>query len=401
MTLSRLLSVGFVASLLPLAAMSGCSNEELLEDGELYDVEAVGKADSFNSSTNPMELIKLVNAMPTFKADELAPATDIGKTIAVPTDNKPFSSDYWPMIKNGILNRWMGASIPSPAEKYGTLFLDATQQKTMYDFIQKNHGKDVPGVQSWFGICQGWTGSAIAEKSPQKPITVRKYVRDGKTYLQRCTTSTTGCVSFSPGDLTGLMAEAYAAADARFIGYRCDTATVNFKYDRSGRITQPNCRSNAGTLFLTATNFIKKAGRSFAINAVNNDEVWNQPAYQYAISQYKTVTKTEATKAVDPAETRDYPWNTAAVGFRRVTMKLDWAVETSPTTNTAPPLLSAGKTYDFILELDATGAVIGGEWIGSSKTEHIPFFWAPVAPGIEVPYMRYDQIKAILDISRS
>lgn len=400
MTLSRLLSVGFVASLLPLAAMSGCSNEELLEDGELYDVEAVGKADSFNSSTNPMELIKLVNAMPTFKADELAPTTDIGKTIAVPTDNKPFSSDYWPMIKNGILNRWMGASVPSPAEKYGTLFLDATQQKTMYDFIQKNHGKDVPGVQSWFGICQGWTGSAIAEKSPQKPITVRKYVRDGKTYLQRCTTSTTGCVSFSPGDLTGLMAESYAAADARFIGYRCDTATVNFKYDRSGRITQPNCRSNAGTLFLTATNFIKKAGRSFAINAVNNDEVWNQPAYQYAISQYKTVTKTEATKAVDPAETRDYPWNTAAVGFRRVTMKLDWAVEASPTANTAPPLLTSGKTYDFILELDATGAVIGGEWIGASKTEHIPFFWAPVAPGAEVPNLSPDFVRALLNVSR-
>ncbi|HNN97630.1 MAG TPA: hypothetical protein PKI03_35425 [Pseudomonadota bacterium] len=400
MTLSRLLSVGFVASLLPLAAMSGCSNEELLEDGELYDVEAVGKADSFNSSTNPMELIKLVNAMPTFKADELAPATDIGKTIAVPTDNKPFSSDYWPMIKNGILNRWMGASIPSPAEKYGTLFLDATQQKTMYDYIQKNHGKDVPGVQSWFGICQGWTGSAIAEKAPQKPITVRKYVRDGKTYLQRCTTSTTNCVSFSPGDLTGLMAEAYAAADARFIGYRCDTATVNFKYDRSGRITQPNCRSNAGTLFLTATNFIKKAGRSFAVNAVNNDEVWNQPAYQYAISQYKTVTKTEATKAVDPAETRDYPWNTAAVGFRRVTMKLDWAVEASPTANTAPPLLTSGKTYDFILELDATGAVIGGEWIGASKTEHIPFFWAPVAPGAEVPNLSPDFVRALLNVSR-
>jgi hypothetical protein len=400
MTLNRLLSIGFFAVLAPLTTMGGCSNEDLLDDGELYDIEDVGKADSFNSSTNPMELIKLVNAMPTFKADELAPATDVGKTVSVPTDNKPFSSDYWPMIKNGILNRWMGASVPSPAEKYGTLFLDATQQKTMYDFIQKNHGKDVPGVQSWFGICQGWTGSAIAEKAPQKPITVRKYVRDGKTYLQRCTTSTTGCVSFSPGDLTGLMAEAYAAADARFIGYRCDTSTVNFKYDKNGRITQPNCRSNAGTLFLTATNFIKRAGRSFAVNAVNNDEVWNQPAYQYAITQYKTVTKTEATKAVDPAETRDYPWNTAAVGFRRVTMKLDWAVETNPTANTAPPLVSAGKTYDFILELDATGAVVGGEWIGASKTEHIPFFWAPVAAGAEVPYLSPDYVRALLNVSR-
>ena len=294
MTLNRLLMTGCVALLAPFALLSGCSNEELLDDGELFDVEETGKADSFNSSTNPIELIKLVNGTPTLKADELAPSGDIGKTISVPTDNKPFSSDYWPMIKNGILNRWMGSTIPSPAEKYGTLFLDAGQQKTMYDWIQKNHGKDVPGVQSWFGICQGWTGSAIMEKTPQKPITVRKTVRDGRTYLQKCTTPASDCVSFSPGDLTGLMAEAYAAADATFIGYRCDTAKVNFKYDKSGRIVQPNCRSNAGTLFLTATNFIKKAGKSFAVNAVNNDEVWNQPAYQYAITQYKTLTKREA-----------------------------------------------------------------------------------------------------------
>ena len=112
---------------------------------------------------------------------------------------------------------------------------------------------------------------------------------------------------FEPGDVTALLAEAYAVADSRFIGYRCDTAPASFKYDASGRIQMPNCRSNAGTLFLTATNFIKKAGRSFAVNAVNNDEVWNQPAYQYAISQYKTVTKTEATRPSIPLRRATIP----------------------------------------------------------------------------------------------
>jgi hypothetical protein len=106
----------------------------------------------------------------------------------------------------------------------------------MNSWIQRNHGKDVPGVQSWFGICQGWTASAIAEKAPKKAVKVRKVVVSGRTSLQICTTSTTGCVQFSPGDITGLLAEAYAAADARFVGDRCDTSTVNFKYDKSGRI---------------------------------------------------------------------------------------------------------------------------------------------------------------------
>lgn len=402
MTLHRLLCFPAVR-LLALAPwlLGACAPapDDLIEEGELLDVAETGKADAFNSRTNPIELIKLVNAMPTLKADELVPQSDVGKEVAVSTENKPFSSDYWPMIKNGILARWMGPSVLSPAEKYGTLYLDATQQKTMYDWIQKNHGKDVPGVASWFGICQGWTASAIMEKAPLKPITVRKVVRDGKVYLQRCTTSTTNCVSFSPGDLTGLLAEAYASADARFIGYRCDTSTVNFKYDASGRLVQPNCRSNAGTLFLTATNFIKKSGRAFAINAVNNDEVWNQPAYAYTVSKYATVTAEQAAKLVDMTKTK-YEWNPAAVGFRQVTMKLTWAVETQPTTMTAPPTLSASKTYDFIVELDAAGAVIGGEWIGSSKTDHPPFFWAPVAPGSEIPNFKADYARALLNVSR-
>lgn len=399
MTLSRLLAPFSLALLAP-ALLVGCgSPDELVDDADLIDIEVAGKGDAFNTRTSPIELIKLVNNSPTLKADELVPTTDINKEKSVPTEARPFSSTYWPMIENGILARWQGPSIPSPAEKYGSLFLTADQSKSMNDWIQKNHGKDVPGVQSWFGICQGWTASAIAELAPKKPITVRKVTRDGRTYLQNCTTSTTNCTQFTPGDITGLLAEAYSAADARFIGYRCDTSTLNFKYDGSGRITQPNCRSNAGTLFLTATNFIGKSGKAFAINAVNNDEVWNQPAYAYKILKYETKTATEAAKLVDPAAT-SYTWNTQALGFRRVTMTLTWTVETSPTVNTPPPVSSNSGTYDMILELDASGNVIGGEWIGTSKKDHPPFFWAPVAPGSEVPGYQYANVRALLDASR-
>lgn len=395
---NRFRSVVPAALLLPLLA-TGCGQEDLLDDGEIIDIEAAGKGDSFDTRTNPIELIKLLNNAPVLRADDLVPMGSVGVEKSVAADSKPFSSTYWPMTENGILKRWQGASVPSPAEKYGSLFLTADQASAMNSWIQKNHGKDVPGVQSWFGICQGWTASAIAEKAPKKAVKVRKVVVSGRTSLQICTTSTTGCVQFSPGDITGLLAEAYAAADARFVGDRCDTSTVNFKYDKSGRITQPGCRSNAGTLFLTATNFIGKYGRAFAINAVNNDEVWNQPAYAYKISKYESQTALQAAKLVDPTAT-SYTWNTSAVGFRRVTMSLTWAVETDPTKTTAPPTVSASKTYDMIVELDASGSVIGGEWIGASKVEHPPFFWAPVAPGAEVPNLVYANVRALLDASR-
>lgn len=385
------------------AGLSGCGSEELLEEeGTLIDVEAAGKGDAFNSHTNPIALIKLVNRSPTLKADELVPMADLGKEISVPMELRPFSGAYWPMAQNGILNRWQGPGIPSPAEKYGALYLTEAQQQTMYRWIEDNHGKNVPDVRSWFGICQGWTASAIMEKAPQKTIIVRKYVRAGKTYLQRCNTSMTGCQTFTPGDLTGLLAEAYADSDARFIGDRCDTAVVNFKYDDAGRITQPHCRSNAGTLFLTATNFIKKAGRAFAINAVNNDEVWNQPAYAYTITRYQTKTAEEAAVLVsgDPTKT-DYEWNPRATGFRFVVMSLTWAVESPPTVDMPPPVVSRTHVYSFILELDATGSVIGGEWLEGSKVNHPPFFWAPLGPGTEVPHFSPSHVKALLSVANS
>ena len=382
----------------PLAP-AGCAPPDEFEEGELTEIGAPGKGDAFDGYTNPIELIKLVNTSPSLRADDLVAMADINREKSVPQNNRPFSSTYWPMADNGILDRWQGATVPSPAEKYGALFLTPEQATNMNSWIQRYHGKDVPGVQDWYGICQGWTASAIAELAPKKPITVRKVMRDGRPYLQNCVTSTTNCVQFAPGDITGLLAEAYSAADSRFIGYRCDTQPVNFRYDASGRIVQPNCRSNAGTLFLTATNFIGKAGRAFAINAVNNDEIWNQPAFAYKVTRYETKTALDAARLVDPMATA-YTWNLAAVGFRRVTMTLTWSVEADPTVNTAPPVFSDRGTYDMIIELDGGGNVIGGEWLGASKKDHPPFFWAPVAPYTEVPGLQYAYVRALLDQSR-
>jgi hypothetical protein len=35
--------------------------------------------------------------------------------------------------------------------------------------------------------------------------------------------------------------------------------------------------------------------------------------------------------------------------------------------------------YEYVLELDAAGKVIGGEWVGASKKAHPDFVWLPVA----------------------
>ena len=61
-------------------------------------------------------------------------------------------------------------------------------------------------------------------------------------------------------------------------------------------------------------------------------------------------------------------------------------------------------TYQYILELDDGGAIIGGEWIGSSKKKHPDFLWLPIGRH-NVPVaggkITYENIKALLDESQT
>ncbi|MEE2828059.1 MAG: pre-peptidase C-terminal domain-containing protein [Myxococcota bacterium] len=59
--------------------------------------------------------------------------------------------------------------------------------------------------------------------------------------------------------------------------------------------------------------------------------------------------------------------------------------------------------YQYILELDAEGAIIGGEWVGASKQNHPDFLWLPEG---RAPYhsvaggaIRYELVKELLDAS--
>lgn len=389
-------SLAFHISTGLLAVGVGCGTES----DDALPVQSFQAPEAFTDQTNPLELIKYINNSPSLKADDLAPPSDIGRTFSVPDDALPFSASYWPMKNNGILARWQGRGSLSPAEKYGTLFLDRAEQRSLYDWIRQNQGSGVPNVRLWFGICHGWAASAVVDKAPQHKISVRRVERGGTATVEECGGRGAGCITVTPGDITALLAEAYSAPDARYIGERCDTAPSRFRYDSSGRIIQPNCRANAGTLFLIATHFIKQNRRSFVMSVTNNAEIWNQPVYAYRLDEYRTIARDAAVDLIDPQK-RTYDFNPAAVGFRHVTLTMRWAQEAQPTVDRPPPLLPRDAKYEFVLELDANGAVLGGEWVGRNKKDHPPFYWYPVAPGTEAPNFTYANVKKLLDLSRN
>jgi hypothetical protein len=71
-----------------------------------------------------------------------------------------------------------------------------------------------------------------------------------------------------------------------------------------------------------------------------------------------------------------------AASLRQIQMELTWIGESDSTTdgNLSASIDQYTKkdVYDYVLELDAAGKIVGGEWIGASRINHPDFLWLPV-----------------------
>ncbi len=58
--------------------------------------------------------------------------------------------------------------------------------------------------------------------------------------------------------------------------------------------------------------------------------------------------------------------------------------------------------YEYVLELDSDGKIIGGEWVGQSKTNHPDFVWLPLGPSttsVAGGAIKYADVKSLIDES--
>ncbi|MBA3454193.1 MAG: hypothetical protein H0T42_13950, partial [Deltaproteobacteria bacterium] len=101
-----------------------------------------------------------------------------------------------------------------------------------------------------------------------------------------------------------------------------------------------------------------------------------------------------------------YVFNANAAKLYKVHMDVDYIAE-SPTSLDG----NLGSTinqythmdrYDYILEIDAAGKIIGGEWIGTSKKQHPDFVWLPIrstSTTVAGGKISYANVKTIYDLS--
>jgi hypothetical protein len=334
-------------------------------------------------------------------------AIEAAKLTSASLEETPWSDYYW-AIYNGVLGyRYADPSMSyssdwkknvdqvfnelnkpltpakidvlSPAEKYDLLVGDKNWTLTKASLNEgKQYWSPSKPVETWMGICHGWSPASYNVKRPKNLIQVT--AADGKTVIP-----------FYPADIRGLASLLWANANpqTKFVGGRC--TLKNPPQEPSGRIKAQECRdTNPATWHLAVVNQIGVAKRSFVIDATFDYEVWNQPMSGYKYTYFNPQTNKPVATLAEAKVAKDQFTNDKFKQFRNpktthivgIAMDAVWVVENRPShekTNSAANDYTSGARYLYDLELDANGNIIGGEWY---QNAHPDFLWH-IPPGVK------------------
>ncbi|MDP1825664.1 MAG: pre-peptidase C-terminal domain-containing protein [Archangium sp.] len=392
-----------------MLALAGCGGQVALISGEeLETPETVKSEEAWSAQDNP----SLFTTNLELRFDALP--------LQGEASNIPWAGSYWPTYEDNINYRWAGPNSDSASLKYqkafgGTNVEDAVSRfhgiesvsKTCREATEcdsflgetcaKRPGKDEGRcVATWWGICHAWTPAAILFPEPKRPVT-----RNG--------------VTFEVQDLKGLASLVHNSTTTKFVSLRCNKHSSmpdggGIKLDAYGRPVEADreCRdTNAGTYHVLLGNYLGLMKQSFAEDRTADYEVWNQPLRGYKVTSQKEVTSEEANRLIGVTATdggaplSSYRFNPLAARFIQVKAEVKYISESSAEDGyTAPNINLYTRTdrYEYVLELDATGRIIGGEWVGSSKQHHPDFLWLPIRASGSVAggAIKYDEVKAMV-----
>lgn len=295
-------------------------------------------------------------------------------------ERKPWSDTYWPSYQGGLANRWNVPSGPdawsyelqteaqvqtmtqealamlSPAEKYDIFVGQYTFPLVSHE-RERTHAND-PG---WYGLCHGWAPAALNFKEPN-PVVV-----EGAAGIK---------VPFGSSDVKALLlfAQQYGE-DSSMAGSRCN-------FDDTDRASDPECQDiNAGSFHVILTNQIGILGEGFVAEVNRAAQVWNQPVFGFTSEVVSQSSEVYASAAP----------GTVSIVTVRSTMR--YIIEMAPRWEPIPyadfPAQATGRQYDYTLELNANGEILGGEWLSA---DHPDFFWTQSTPTFSGYFAQLSQI---------
>lgn len=269
-----------------------------------------------------------------------------------------WSSDFWSKRRGGINYRWnaprpIGLNLISPTRDQAISmnqadisYLSATEKLDLlgghYDYPLKNEVAVYadPEAPKWEGICNGWSEAALHHNEPN-PIVMTN--PDGIR------------IPFGSSDIKALLSWYYFRKSAdgfARMGERCWEKEDNCINDL-----------NAGAFHLALGNRLGLNNESFIADMDRGPEVWNHLIYDYT-SEVKYTRL--APRDFSAPGTKRMARVKTVVQYVFILKKNSW----TPVLGTEQQNLSK-RTYEYYLDIDRQGNIIGGEWISNERPDFI------------------------------
>lgn len=305
-----------------------------------------------------------------------------------------WSETYWPSNRGGIAYRWNSKnSTPfkykllskeellklsqseleelSPAELY-----DISMGDYSYTLTRKVLKKFSPDDLWWEGICHGWALAATNYAEPDKVVVTNI---DGIK------------VPFGSSDVKGLLSmhDAYNSRGYYVrVGGRCpvrgkvageaypDKDSHPLPPSEADAATDKCADVNAGAFHIVLTNMIGVNSQGFVADVDRFSDVWNQPVTSYESNVVGYIKPNDQelragvtqkihvkTRMIFGEELEFYTPELEAKGSISFVSK-------EPVTGTIYQAFKDRK-YEYVLEVDQNGKIIGGEWLSQTRPDMI------------------------------
>ncbi len=245
-------------------------------------------------------------------------------------------------------------------------YASAVGSSTSVRWEEAHHGSSTPGLQNWFGHCNGWAAAAVLFREPTQPY------QDP-------------LVTFSVGDQKALLSEMAMEVSGDFFG---TPATSDNPLSMAFQDVFPD------QFLLVLTNYIGQ-GLPLIMDRYTGEQVWNQPIAAYRIAQ--------------PTPADVLPPSSSAPSISRLRMSVEvwWARDdvtgeyiTQPFNFTNSESYES-RVFDFEawldgpVEFDSDGKIsssgnlvltrqgsysVGGFWLMSGAESYPDYLWVPYQP---------------------
>ncbi len=281
----------------------------------------------------------------------------------------------------------------SAAEKFDIFKALKTGKSNNFRLTKEVLGVTGPYKAYWEGICNGWSSAAIEYHEPQ----VQTYSKNGIS------------VTFGSSDMKALLSYYHFAITknkitakknrTNRIGERCKTEFPEEAWfmkdgkefyktvEKNKVVVKPvpdECvDTNPGAFHIALANKIAIEKEGFIGEIVRDREVWNQPIYGYeteivSSSTSNFVNPTKKTRKQVRVKTRiDYANDGGRMFWEQDDPEEELYAWWEPTNGT-PNYRAGHKNFEYILDIDKKGNIIGGHWLSYERPD---FIWVKRSKG--------------------